>query len=573
MKKYPFSAAQLVLTALLTSFGLGSLSACATEELADTLLTNGHIYGYPKASSLAISYGKIVHIGNSNDTTAFMAEHVSSQTRVIDLEGAYVMPGFIDNHNHVFEAAGDIGSDCLLDEAHSLAGYIAELKACGNQDTDSEWLLGYGHELDILLDYHSYDDDGEQTPLEILDSLYPDRPVAIMEQTSHSMWVNSIALARAGITEKTAAPQGGKYLKEPQTGKLLGVLLDTAGDELMELAWNAQPNRAKANYQSLINGLDEAAKHGITSIGDGRLYWQRGWYETWQQVAKDNALTARVSLRPWVYPGQDASKQLAFFKRIQTDDTNELLLVNQVKIYTDGIINNGTARVLSPYVYSPLTDSPLGVDYIPAGELSDWLIKLNNIGFGAHIHAIGDAGVRNGLDAIEVMRKQGVTRPYGMTHLEIVADADIPRFAALKVDADFQVGNEYTATGDHDWAIPYIGKQRAKALLPVQAIWQTGANSTLSSDWNVNDINPLVGISSAIKMPGPLDINSAIDAYTINAAKALGLEKVTGSITLGKFADLAILDGDITKMTPAEIANTELLMTLLEGEVVFEAQE
>lgn len=572
MKNYPFSAAQLLITALFTSFGLGSLSACANEELADTLLTNAHIYGYPQASSLGISDGKIVHIGNNQQTMGYMAEHVGSQTQVIDLEGAYVMPGFIDNHNHVFEATGDIGSDCLLDEAHSLAGYIAELKACNNQDTNSEWLLGYGHELDILLDYQSVED-GEQTPLEILDSLYPDRPVAIMEQTSHSMWVNSIALARAGITDKTTAPQGGKYLKEPQTGKLLGVLLDTAGDELMELAWNAQPNRAKANYQSLINGLEEAAKHGITSIGDGRLYWQRGWYETWQQVAKDNALTARVSLRPWVYPGQDASKQLAFFKRIQTDDTHELLLVNQVKIYTDGIINNGTARVLSPYVYSPLTDSPLGVDYIPAGELSDWLIQLNNIGFGAHIHAIGDAGVRNGLDAIEVMRKQGVTRPYGMTHLEMVADADIPRFAALKVDADFQVGNEYTAKGDHDWAIPYLGKQRAKALLPVQAIWKTGANTTLSSDWNVNDINPLVGISNAIKMPGPLDINSAIDAYTINAAKALGLEKVTGSITLGKFADLVILEGDITKMTPAEIANTQLLMTLLEGEVVFEAQE
>jgi predicted amidohydrolase YtcJ len=568
MKKRPCMPSHL----LIATLGLGSLSACANEELADTLLTNAHIYGYPQASSLGISDGKIVHIGNNQQTMGYMAEHVGSHTRVIDLEGAYVMPGFIDNHNHVFEAAGDIGSDCLLDEENSLSGYIAQLKACSNQDTDSEWLLGYGHELDILLDYQSLDN-GMQTPLEILDSIYPDRPVAIMEQTSHSMWVNTIALARAGITEKTTAPQGGKYLKDPQTGKLLGILLDTAGDELMELAWNALPNRAEANYQSLLNGLDEAAKHGITSIGDGRLYWQRGWYETWQQVAKDNALTARVSLRPWVYPGQDPQKQLAFFKRIQTDDTNELLLVNQVKIYTDGIINNGTARVLSPYVYSPLTDSPLGVDYIPAVELSSWLVKLNKLGFGAHIHAIGDAGVRNGLDAIEVMRKQGVTRPYGMTHLEMVADTDIPRFAKLKVDADFQVGNEYTAKGDHDWAIPYLGKQRAKALLPVQAIWQTGANTTLSSDWNVNDINPLVGISSAIKMPGPLDINSAIDAYTINAAKALGLDKVTGSITLGKFADLAILDGDITKMSPAEIANTQLLMTLLEGEVVFEAQE
>lgn len=570
MKKSPLKSSHL----LIATLGLGSLCACANEEQADTLFTNAAIYGHPGANSLAISDGKIVHIGSTenNQSMGYMAEHVGTQTQVIDLQGAYILPGFIDNHNHVFEAAGDIGSDCLLDEKRSLSGYLAALKACRYQETDSEWLLGYGHELDVLLGYQEFGN-GEQTPLEILDTLYPDRPVAIMEQTSHSIWVNSIALARASITEKTIAPQGGKYLKDLQSGKLLGILLDTAGDELMELAWNAQPNRAEANYQSLINGLDEATKHGITAIGDGRLYWQRGWYETWQQVAKDNALTARVSLRPWVYPGQDMQKQLAFFKAVHSDDTNAFLLVNQVKIYTDGIINNGTARVLSPYLYSPLTDSPLGVDYIPASELSAWLTKLNNLGFGAHIHAIGDAGVRNGLDAIEVMRKQGVTRPYGMTHLEMVAESDIPRFAALKVDADFQVGNEYTATGDHDWAVPYIGKQRAHALLPVQAIWQTGANTTLSSDWNVNDINPLVGIASAIKMPGPLDINSAIDAYSINAAKALGLDKVTGSITLGKFADLAILDGDITKMTPQEIEGTKVIMTLLEGQVVFEAQE
>jgi predicted amidohydrolase YtcJ len=155
----------------------------------------------------------------------------------------------------------------------------------------------------------------------------------------------------------------------------------------------------------------------------------------------------------------------------------------------------------------------------------------------------------------------------------MVADTDIPRFAKLKVDADFQVGNEYTATGDHDWAIPYLGAKRAKALLPVQAIWQTGANVTLSSDWNVNDINPLIGIASALRMPGSLTVKHAIDAYTINAAKALGLDKVTGSITLGKFADLVILDGDIKNMTAQEIAKTQILMALLEGQVVFEAQE
>lgn len=545
--------------------GLFTLSACANDELADTLLTNTHVYGHDQATSLAIKDGKIVYIGNSINAM----DHVSNQTKVIDLKGHYLLPGFIDNHNHVFEAASEIGSDCLLDDDTNLNGYIRTLTACKNQLETGEWLLGYGHQLSVVMQENG------PTPLAILDKIFPDNPVVIMEQTSHSMWVNSLALAKAKISAHTADPQGGKILKDEESGKLLGILFDNAGDLVMEQAWKSQPNLQQANYQGLLNGLAAAAEHGITTIGDGRLYWKRDWLETWLAVESHDELTARVSLRPWIYPADEPQAQLDFFKKIHSDDKQRLLLINQVKIYSDGIIINGTASTLAPYDWSYTPELPRGLEYVPASKMAWWLTELNKIGYGAHIHAIGDAGVRNTLDAIETLRSQGATRPYAMTHLEMVSPQDIKRFASLKVDADFQLGSDYIAAQDHEWAIPFIGKQRAHALLPINPIFKTGANVTLSSDWNVNDINPLVGIANAVYLQnaGIADIHSAITAYTINPANALGISDITGSIALGKSADFVVLERDITQATAKQIADTQILMTWLEGELVFDLND
>ncbi|MCE9685677.1 amidohydrolase family protein [Shewanella sp. AS16] len=544
--------------------GAISLSACASDEQADTLLTHAKIYGHQGASSLAIKDGKIIYIGSDDSM-----KHVSPGTEVIDLQGGYVLPGFIDNHNHVFEAAGEIGSDCLLDRDRDLDAYVLSLKHCRRDLGAGDWLLGYGHQLSALLT------ETGPSPLAVLDAIFPDNPVVIMEQTSHSMWVNSVALAKAGIDAASPDPQGGKILKDPDTGKLLGVLLDNAGELVMEQAWQAQPDLKAANERGLLNGLAAAAENGITSIGDGRLYWKRGWLDTWLKLEAEERLTARVSLRPWVYPATDPAPQLAFFKQIHSDDPGRRLLLNQVKLYSDGIISNGTASTLTPYDWSYSRDLPHGLEYIPADRLGWWLSELDKLGFGAHIHAIGDAGVRNSLDAIAAMRAKGVKRPYGMTHLEMVSPQDIGRFATLDVDADFQLGSDYIAEQEHDWAVPFIGRQRAHALLPINAIYRSGANVTLSSDWNVNPLNPLIGIANALYMgeAGLPDIDAAIDAYTLNAARALGIAEITGSLEPGKAADLVVLERDITQLAPEQIAATRILMTWLEGERVFNLDE
>ncbi|WP_299493725.1 amidohydrolase [uncultured Shewanella sp.] len=528
------------------------------------ILSNAMIYGHPQANAIVINNGKIVYIGKD------AAPYYSYNSEIIDLEQSYIMPGFIDNHNHVFEAASEAGGNCELNINFPLEAHIPTLKRCRNQSPSTGWIISYGFALDAILTPNNH-----YTPLEVIDRIFPDQPIVIMEQTSHSMWVNSAALEIANITNASPDPQGGKILKDPLTGKLNGILLDNAGDIVMEMAWNHLDNPFNQSYDGLINGLKEASMNGITTIGDGRLYWKRGWFDVWQQVEKDNKLTARVSLRPWIYPTVPMATQLNFLKQIQSNDTSGLLLTNQVKLYSDGLISNGTAKIIEPYKQTYIPENPNGINYIPPHKMRTWLTELDKIGYSAHIHAIGDKAVRESLNAIEHIRQQGSKKPYTLTHLELVNHLDIPRFNHLNVTADFQVGSHYIAQNDHQWAIPYLGRKRAHALMDPQAIFNTGANMTLSSDWDVNPINPLVGIANSLKMGsrGLPDIHSAIDAYTINAAKSLGISDITGSLTVGKSADLVILENDITRLAIDDIANTPILMTILQGNIVYDIDD
>ncbi len=470
----------------------------------------------------------------------------------------------------MFEAASSAGGHCELSGEADLAGQILYLKACRKQARADQWVMGYGFTIDAILN-----EDNEQTPLEVIDAIFPSQPVVLMEQTSHSMWVNSAALNAAGFNHSTPDPQGGAILKDDFNGELSGILLDNAGDIVMELAWNSLQEQFEQSYEGLITGLEEAAAHGITTIGDGRMYWKRGWFDVWQEAQRTGDLTARVSVRPWIYPADGMKSQLEYLKSIYSNDEQDRLLVNQVKLYSDGILVNGTAKMLAPYLETYLPKSPYGLNYIEPKAMTQWLQQLEGLGYSAHIHAIGDSAVRESLDAIAEVRRRGSDKPYTLTHVELVNPKDVARFHQLNVTADFQVGSDYVAYHDHQWAKAFIGAKRAQALMNLRVLFDAKANVTLSSDWNVHDINPLVGIANSVIMgkTGFPDVTSAIDAYTINAAYSLGIEAITGSLQMGKSADFAIVEQDITQIPVDQIAETEILMTVLQGEVVFDSSE
>lgn len=203
--------------------------------------------------------------------------------------------------------------------------------------------------------------------------------------------------------------------------------------------------------------------------------------------------------------------------------------------------------------------------------MSHWLLALNIIGYGAHIHAIGDGAVHESLNAIEQARKTGSDKTYNLTHVEMVDEKDWRRFESLNVDADFQIGSDYIAKQDHDWAIPFIGKKRAHQMLPLRKLYDNGANITLSSDWNVHPLSPLASIANAIRLKkqGLPEVKVAINAYTINAAKALGLDSITGSIEVGKSADLVVLNSNILNVSVNKTAKTKVNVTMLQGEIVY----
>jgi predicted amidohydrolase YtcJ len=545
-----------------------SLSSMAknASNIADTIIVNGNVYTADPtnrfAQAIAILDGDIIFVGATNEVLKL----ADDKTVVIDAKGKQVLPGFIDNHNHVFEAASEAGGNCELSPEATAKEQLPLLKLCKQEAEPNQWVIGWGHTIDFTLDENS-----KFTPLEVIDSVFTQQPVIIMEQTSHSMWVNSVALKLAGIDKYTSDPQGGKIMRDEDTGELLGILIDNAGDIVIEQAWNSLNNKFAKSYDGLLYGLHKSSQNGITTIGDGRLYWKRGWYEVWKAVESDEKLKVRVSLRPWIYPHIAKEEQLAFLRKVYNSDKQSLIIVDQVKMYSDGIIINGSAKLILPYKFTYFPDSPYGFNYIPQKQMGSWLTSLDKIGYGAHVHAIGDGAVRETLNAIEVARKAGSKQIYNMTHIEMVDKADINRFKTLEVDADYQIGSEYIGNSEHDWAIPFIGEKRSHNLMPLRQLYDSGANITLSSDWNVNPLSPLAGIANAIKLKdnGLPNLEAAIDAYTINASKALGLTHITGSIEVGKSADIVVLDRNILDKKASEITNAKVTHTILKGEVVY----
>jgi len=537
---------------------LGSSLAIAAEPGA-MLLHNGKIYtvnqAQPWASALVIDEeGRIVAIGDDDD----VAEYVDDQTEVVDLEGRLVLPGFQDTHAHVLDASSEAQGDCQVSPQDDAAQWLEDLQACNEKD-HGEWLLGWGFSVHSLLDE-------EQTPRELLDSIIADRPVAIMEETSHSYWLNSRALDMAGIDDETENPAGGVILRD-EAGHATGLLLDNAGDLALDKA--LPPSKALENiyYQAVLAGQNELAKNGITSVADARVFWRRGHMEAWRRAAKKDELTARTTLGLWAYPTLDDDEQLDELKAMYDEGSEESLLrVTQIKFYVDGLIHNTTAVMKQPYLQSlPGVDSR-GVYYFTPERLKRYTRELSEVGFDMHVHAIGDQAVRDGLDAFEAAVAGGRHR---LTHVELVDRRDMPRFKQQGVIADFQP-SPYFQPSFLKSNEPMIG-DRAYAMLPMRELYDTGARVTLSSDWDVNPVSPLGIMQHALSLGARSlpSLEAAVKAYTLDAAYTLRQEKDTGSLEVGKKADLVVLDQNIFELPINQIGKTKVLWTLLDGNEVY----
>lgn len=579
------------------TIGAVALTACQssfTSPGADKVLFNADVYTVneqqPWAQAVAIKDGKIVFVGSDEAVQS----HIGHRTKVMDMKGQMVLPGFQDAHVHPLEGMSlstFMGCDLipLSDTGTNPETWIEELKKCNDIDFPHDWILGGGHSIQDVLKL-------DRMPKLVLDEAFPDKPAAFMEKSSHSMWVNSKALELVGIDKDSPDSQGGLIFKDPKTGEPTGLLSDSAGDELLHKALHKTPKLQQARYEALMMSQDFLAEHGITSATNGRLYWDRGNLEPWLKAEQENTLKTRSIMALWAYPHMEDDYQLDILKSMYRDNAGDLLRLSMIKFYSDGVVINNSAAVIEPYnhLIHPFAKR-YGLNYFTEKRMAKYITELEKVGFDVHIHGLGDRGVRESLNAIEIAQAanpqlKGQTR-HQITHVALAREDDIARFAELNVAANIQINAEEGEYGsgvevgehtnykcvhidDPDYWFKIIGDVDV-LFTPIFEIDGEGGRVVLSSDWDVSSVNPLVSIRNAVKMAnGELSndkvIAFAIKAYTLNPAYVMRHDDVTGSIEVGKYADIAVLDKNLFDLPPEDIAQAKVTLTLLAGEPTYQ---
>lgn len=516
--------------------------------------------------------GKILFVGSSPEAETF----VQPDTEVIDLKKAVVLPGIHDVHVHPLEAGCPVWDTVELPPDTNPEKMVATIKRAAQRQKGTKWVLGHGYSLDSMLDHVKK---GGRPPKDILDEAVPNAPAIMMEETSHSVWVNSRALALAGIDKDTANMPAGLIMKD-KTGEPNGILLENAGNAIIDIAMEPTADLEELYYHGLLRSLKKLSKFGITSVCDARCFWKSNHHKVWERAMVSNELTVRTILGLWAYPHFDDAAQIQSLKSLFKDDPDSMLRISQIKLYSDGLLQSTTAAVLQPYLvnyrFEGLSENK-GMNYFTENRIYKYLKELQSFegskGFDFHIHTIGDRAVRESLNAIEnTMDFQGQSRRsrHRLTHLEMIDSADISRFSVLNVTADFQVAGSYTLPKHRKDFSELVGKAKALDTIPVRSVWGTGANVTLSSDWDVSAINPFLGIQHATqRQHQAVDVKTAVEMYTINGAYVMRQEGLVGSLVAGKDADMIVIDQDVFNIPPGRIGQTKVLQTFVKGKVVF----
>lgn len=557
----------LILSALLAGACTLRADIHATAGPADLVFQHGSIYTVDAARSwaeaVAIRGGKIVYVGSDQGS----ARQIGPDTIVVDLKSRMMLPAFQDSHIH----AVDSGMDAIaldLVGLKTVQEYVDAVKAYADAHPDKGWIVGSGWLMSAF-------GPGARTSRKLLDAVVPDRPVAVTSADGHTRWLNSKALELAGITDDTPDPALGRIDRDPETGEAIGSLQEGA----MELVTAVIP---PADLETRTAGLQYAVKmlnaYGITSIQAAMAF--RPYLEAYRALDERHELTLRV-VAALYWDRNRGEEQIADLEKLRDEFTHGRVRATTVKMWQDGVMENFTAAMLEPYL---LKGENRGITMIEPEALKSATAKLDAAGFQVHFHAIGDAAVRQSLDAVEEARRQNgdLGHRHHIAHLELIDPADIPRFRALGVIANFQPLWAYADPYITELTVPFLGAQRSRWLYPIRSVLNAGGMIAFGSDWSVSSANPLEEIETAITRMGSrgetdvpfipeerLDLPSAIAAFTINAAYVNHIEDITGSIETGKLADLIVLDRNLFQLEQNEISDARVLLTLLEGKPVY----
>lgn len=536
-------------------------------DAADLVLHNGAIYtvneNQPWAEAIAIKDGVISYVGDDVGVERFIGE----ETQVVDLDGNMVMPGFQDPHLHVLEA-GVNENLCLVPEFGDPREYIDHVRDCAEDQRGKDWVFAAGADMRYLLEF-------SRLPIDILDEAVPDRPVLVLDNLGHGAWLNSLAMEAVGYDGLEDDPAGGIIVYNSFTGEPTGIVLENAQQVVRNAVFPPTEANLDLAYEGLLTALETLAENGITTVSDAGGYWTRGHHEVWYRAEEEGELTVRASNALYVYPDLPFDDQLAELAELHTNDPDSLVRFDQAKIYVDGILDLGTSALHEPYLEGfGIPNLALdGFLYFSPDVLDQYAVELDAAGFQLHFHVTGDRATHLALNAIESASEANNTdRRHRLTHLYLVDRADFPRFNELNVIADYQLATSSTDPSYLDYLYDHIG-ERFDDYLPAFAMFDVGIHVVISSDWDADDLSPFAKIESILSSDAPNtpDLATTIRMMTLDVAYLLHQEDVTGSIEVGKLADLIILDSNLFDVRPNQIGNVAVLATFLEGEVVYQS--
>jgi predicted amidohydrolase YtcJ len=539
---------------------LAAVPLFAATPRAGTIYYDGNVItgvGLPGApqrvAAIAVGGHEIVAAGD--DATVLRLKQPGTQ--LVDLKGAFVMPGFNDAHVHL-AAAGQTRLSVDLNGCTSLADMLGRVRVAANQALPGQWLLGGGWD-------HTLWSNQTLPTRQDLDRVTAGHPALLGRVDGHIAVANSAALGIAGVTGQTPNPEGGQFDHDAK-GDLTGIVRETPARDFIQQ--HIPPPSPELRRRAILLALKDAAAHGVTSIQD---YSDWEDFLVYQQLEREGLLTVRIS--EWLR-FDDPVDLLLKHKAAQPAD-DRMLHTGMLKGFMDGSLGSRTAALLSPYADDPANS---GLPRYEQTRLNAMTKERSAAGFQIGFHAIGDRAVEMALNALA---NGGPGMRNRIEHSQVVEPQDIPRYKSLGIVASMQPSHLLT---DMNWAESRLGPQRARFAYAWKAFLDAGVPLAFGTDYPVEPITPFRGVYAGVtrtneagsKSYFPQDklaIGEVLYAYTQGSAYAEFSDLYKGRLTPGYVADFVVLDRDLTAIPAGEILKTRVLRTVVDGQTVYEGSK
>jgi predicted amidohydrolase YtcJ len=532
------------------------------SEAADTVLYRGTVHtvdeAHPRAQGVAVRGDRIVCVSTNEE----VARWIGPGTRTIDLGGRIVIPGLIDSHVHM-EWYGRSQEEIDLHGARSYDEAVSRVEARVRGVAPGEWMFGHGWDQtdwkDSRLPSHGK-----------LSAISPDNPVWLVRGDGHSGLANARAMEIARIARHTPDPDGGEILRDPDTGALTGVLVDRG----MQLVAEHFPTASSEDTtRHILKAADDAVSVGLTGVHDAGITYET--IEIYKRLAGDRRLRPRVYA---MLGGFDRFLDDYFRLEPIIGHADHHFTMRSIKLAIDGAMGSRGALLFEDYSDRP---GHRGIAIRDSRLIASIAAEALKRGFQVNVHAIGDLGNHTVLNAFEeaLAKHSKNDHRFRIEHVQLISLEDIPRFKRLGVIPSMQ---QTHATSDIPWAEARVGPERVKGNYAWRKLLDSGSILAGGSDFPIESINPLRSLYAAVTRqsadghpPGGwhpeerMTLEEALKSFTLWAAYAAFEERLKGSITPGKLADLVVLSKDIMRIPPQELLTTEVLMTIVGGEIVY----